>query len=265
MNLKTPLVVPHLPMKDMDPTMLTLAIHEHMATMSAPDVLLMKNALSLAAYLHRKDTRLSTTRATNGEENQPTTPYIAHPLRNTLRLLRWGVTDAHVLAASILHDVVEDHPREIVREFTDAVVPRRNHEEMRKVALRYLATIFGAKVAYLVSKVSNPILPHNMDRDERNAQYLAHVKSGITDAGVFLVKSSDLVDNSLSLHHSFSKSDAQGLRRAAKYLPAMPVVLNELQRNYEAISIFMSPEGIKDLQKRFEKAEEYLQGFVNAG
>lgn len=269
MNIKSPLVVPHLPLKDMDSAMLTLAINERLIEMSDPHVQVMttngvrlvNNALSLAAYLHRKDTRMSTTQASNGERNQPTTPYIVHPLRNTLRLIRWGVTDAQILAASLLHDVVEDHAREIVREFTNVQVSRRDHKKMREVALAYISSTFGADVAYLVNAVSNPILPFGMERDERNHHYQNHVHEAIQDPRVFLIKASDLNDNSLSLHHSFDPSDEGCSRRAKKYLPVMQMVLDALMKNYAAIEALTSPAGVIDIRERFEGAEAYLERF----
>ena len=37
-------------------------------------------------------------------------PYIVHPLRNVLRLLRYGCSDVEILSATALHDTVEDRP-----------------------------------------------------------------------------------------------------------------------------------------------------------
>src|SRR5689334_18399095 len=66
-------------------------------------------AIYLASYVHQGQTR-------SNRGPLPRDTYITHPLRNTLRLMRYGVEDADVLVASILHDTVEDHAERIINE-----------------------------------------------------------------------------------------------------------------------------------------------------
>lgn len=61
-------------------------------------------------------------------------PYIVHPIDVAVRLKRFGITDEVVLAAAVLHDVVED---------TEAAV-----EDVER--------LFGPDVARLVQQVTNP-------------------------------------------------------------------------------------------------------------
>lgn len=64
----------------------------------ADDYALLQNAISLAARAHRWQVR-----------KDKETPYVAHPMRvcMTLRHL-FGIDDARVLAAAVMHDTIED-------------------------------------------------------------------------------------------------------------------------------------------------------------
>lgn len=267
MNTRHPLVIPTLPMKDMDGAMLTIALHDETDHLSEADGKMLKNAVCLAAYLHRTDTRKSPTQSTSGKRHQPSSPYIEHPLRNTLRLARWGVKDVATLAASMLHDVVEDHAKDIVAEFTYSPAEVLASEAAtRKVALAYLASVFSQEIADIVEGVSNPIIDvHAVPREQRNVMYVEHVAQEIAaNPKVFLVKTADLADNALSLHHSFDVLNKGAILRAAKYLPLMPIVLEVMDNNAEAIRALMSDAGMKDLHKRFSNAEQYLKQFTDA-
>ena len=66
------------------------------------DVHSIATAIALASELHGNQFR----KGNRGSLSNP--PYIEHPLRNTLRLIRMGVRDESVLNGSILHDTVED-------------------------------------------------------------------------------------------------------------------------------------------------------------
>ncbi|MGA9874166.1 MAG: hypothetical protein WBQ44_23905 [Rhodococcus sp. (in: high G+C Gram-positive bacteria)] len=65
-----------------------------------------QGAIGLASLAHRGQTRPG--------QNGNTEPYITHPLRNTLRLIRFGCEDTDVLSATALHDTVEDQPERLV-------------------------------------------------------------------------------------------------------------------------------------------------------
>lgn len=73
-----------------------------------------EQALRTAAFFHRHDVR-------KGSD----TPYIAHPAAVAIILLRAGLTDDNLLAAALLHDVVEDTPctlEDLAAEFPTEVV-----------------------------------------------------------------------------------------------------------------------------------------------
>src|SRR6202035_5549029 len=70
-------------------------------TWSEADQLRLNRALELAARLHAADRR----------EREP---YVNHLLRVAIRIMsHYGVHDADVVCAALLHDAVEDHPAEL--------------------------------------------------------------------------------------------------------------------------------------------------------
>lgn len=72
----------------------------------------LEKAVKFATLLHSKQTR-------RFRNNIPRTLYIEHPLRNTIRLVKWGVTDIDILVASLLHDTIENSSKYFVRVFLD--------------------------------------------------------------------------------------------------------------------------------------------------
>ena len=119
---------------------------------------LVKDALTFATAAHAGVSRRWT-----GE------PYITHPERVAAMLEPLGF-GPEVIAAALLHDVVED---------TDATVAT-------------LAARFGPMVAALVSEVTKPVAPGN--RAARKAAYKAHL-AGSSYAGAS-IKLADMLDNS---------------------------------------------------------------------
>ncbi len=72
----------------------------------------MERALELAARLHAGDRR--------DQE-----PYVNHLLRVAIRIMsHYGVRDADVVCAALLHDAVEDHPAELAGSGAGRARPR---------------------------------------------------------------------------------------------------------------------------------------------
>lgn len=213
-----------LPLKDMTPELL---LHE--ITASFPDAY---EAAVFAAYYHRNDTR-------GPRGRLPRDPYIAHPYRVALRLVRWGVLDSSTIKAAVLHDVFEDHADDIERE-----------EGLQ--ADLFLPAEFGDDVWHIVSAVSNP--PGRLSHDE----YRAHVIEAIADdPRVLAVKNGDLSDNALSLHH------APGPRRgrlARKYLPLAEPVMARLQDD-DAVA-FLGSRGAAEALEMWKRGIPKLREFA---
>jgi len=96
--------------------------------------------------------------------------YINHPIRVANRLLAWGITDPVILAAALLHDVLED---------TDAT-------------LYDLYDLFGPSVAIIVLQLTEQ-RPPGANRKARKAIYGAQIALGCE--GTQLSKLGDIDDN----------------------------------------------------------------------
>src|ERR1700727_1530038 len=96
------------------------------------DRLRMERALDLAARLHADDRR-------------DREPYVNHLLRVAIRIMsHYGVHDADVVCAALLHDSVEDHAA--------GLAPDGQPDS----ALTELGRRFGPRVDGLVAAVTNP-------------------------------------------------------------------------------------------------------------
>jgi len=160
-----------------------------------PDQRRLNQALAVAGRLHAADRR----------EREP---YVNHLLRVAIRVMsHYGVHDADVICAALLHDAVEDHAAELAPDGT------------REAAFGALAEEFGPRVAGLVAAVTNPEYAAERDADE---QYREHVADSLRrDPWARVIKASDFTDNGVGLIHTTGPR----LRRlAAKYAPLVPVL-----------------------------------------
>jgi hypothetical protein len=167
----------------------------------APDRDRIARALVLASRLHAIDRRQRE-------------PYINHLLRVAIRIIsHYGVRDADVLCAALLHDTVEDHAADLA--------PGGGQQD----AVTALAGQFGDRVAELVASVSNP--PHEPGRD-RHEQYREHVTTSLeASPWARVIKASDFTDNGVGLIHTTGPK-LESL--AAKYAPLVPVLRDLIAR-----------------------------------
>jgi hypothetical protein len=163
----------------------------------------MERALELASRLHAGDRR-------------DTEPYVNHLLRVAIRIMsHYGVRDADVVCAALLHDAVEDHPAELAG----------GGPADQPAALAALAAEFGPRVAELVGAVTNP--PYAPDRDQ-DEQYREHVADSLRDnPWARIIKASDFTDNGVGLIHT---TGPRLHRLADKYAPLVPVLRDLIAR-----------------------------------
>jgi (p)ppGpp synthase/HD superfamily hydrolase len=109
---------------------------------------IVNHAVEYAAIAHREQLRKSP---------EAPIPYIHHSVMVGLILQKAGFPD-HVVAAGILHDVLEDTP----------------------VAVEELRADFGREVADLVDEVSEQ--DKSLPWEQRKERYLDHIKTGTTEA-----------------------------------------------------------------------------------
>src|SRR5579872_7017490 len=167
-----------------------------------PDQRRLNQALALAGRLHAADLR----------EREP---YVNHLLRVAIRIMsHYGVHDADVVCAALLHDAVEDHPAELTGGSAE-----------QPAALAALAEEFGPRVAALVGAVTNP--PYTPDRDQ-DEQYREHVADSLRDnPWARIIKASDFTDNGAGLIHT---TGPRLYRLAGKYAPLVPVLRDLIAR-----------------------------------
>src|SRR5205809_4200209 len=160
-----------------------------------PDQRRLRQALALAGRLH-------------GADRREREPYVNHLLRVAIRIMsHYGVRDADVVCAALLHDAVEDHAAELALDGT------------RPAALAELAAEFGPRVAELVAAVTNP--EYAPDRDPHE-QYREHVaESLLGDPWARVIKASDFTDNGVGLIHT---TGPRLHRLAGKYAPLVPLL-----------------------------------------
>jgi hypothetical protein len=172
----------------------------------------LERALDLATRLHAHDRR-------------DTEPYVNHLLRVAIRIMsHYGVRDADVVCAALLHDAVEDHAEELARRAGDAD-GRDRAPGARQAAVMALAAEFGPRVAELVAAVTNPSYAPDRDAHEQYREHVADSLQGSPWARV--IKASDFTDNGAGLIHTTGPR----LRSlAAKYAPLVPVLRDLITR-----------------------------------
>lgn len=232
---------PRIPLKDMDGTMLVFELGREIdrVVTDTDHREMLASAASVASFLHRNQTRMV-------RKDLPRTPYIEHPLRVTLRLIRAGCTDAHTLTAALLHDTVEDCAGEIVGVFAGGDAPQTHRDPVRdrEVALDWLRVSYGPIVAEIVQDVSNPL--------DEGALYLDHLGT-IDDLRALLIKASDLVDNPGSLIHQYGHVKDSFVRpKVAKYAPAVLVVSRKLELHPDAPAVQTMIEALTGVSVNLE-------------
>ncbi|MBY4130963.1 HD domain-containing protein [Rhodococcus fascians] len=214
-------------LKDMDSAALVFAIM-HEIDADRVDRTQLRNALELATAAHLSQKRI-------GRAAYPVDPYIVHPLRNVLRLIRLGCTDIEVLSATALHDTVEDQPREIVSILDESRLTEGSNQQ---AALELITEHFSPETSRLVAAVTNPPTDAVLSKAEKNAAYAEHVADVIKDPKIFLVKFADFVDNASSVQYLDDESKRAKL--AAKYARVVEDFIAALNVNRSLLGLNQS-------------------------
>jgi (p)ppGpp synthase/HD superfamily hydrolase len=167
----------------------------------------LEDGLALAATLHADDRRV-------------TEPYLNHPLRVAIRIIRYyGIRDVDVVTAALLHDAVEDHPEELAGRTTGT------HTELTEAALDAVTRRFNPRVAALIRSVTNPEYDPRRDRHE---QYREHVAESLDrDPWARVIKLSDFTDNGVGVVHT---TPDKARSAATKYRPLVPKLRDLVSR-----------------------------------
>ncbi|MCY1718581.1 hypothetical protein OVA26_16715 [Microbacterium sp. SL62] len=245
---------PRTPLKEMDAASLVFELSRQVEARVFDRKGIVMAAAMMAAHLHRNQTR-------GIRRDLPRVPYIEHPMRNTLRALRYGKTDPELLAACLMHDTLEDCVDEIVDQFVDTDelpghIALETISGRRAAAHLWMIDAFGATVADVVLDVSNKVACTRRDYWMKMAALAARATGAVPDpiaTMAVIVKALDLLDNAGALRHQLAAGDTPSvvLRRAQKYLPAV----KELS---PALRFIGEPEIADDLDKLLVHLEEII-------
>ena len=134
-------------------------------------------------------------------------PYFMHPLRVAMSLVHeLGVLDSELVIAAILHDTMEDVP-----ELTRAV----------------LATIFGKRVAGIVSNLTSPVDHDDPNYVEQRKIYFAHLRSCRVEEQ--LVKLADRLDNVRTLDACTPEKRKAKIRQTIEHI--LPLLVSVEKEN----------------------------------
>lgn len=254
---KTTELIQATPLKKLDSSMLTITLLTE-SSESGIDNDKVFSAISLASHLHAGQTR-----ANHG--NLPRTPYIEHPLRNAIRILRWGCKNQDVVLAAILHDVVEDCSPKFAKEYGYPEAAE-NENKARLALLNHITRECGEEVARIVLAVSNEYIPNEISRliskADKRETYFLHVKKAIhNDPNVLLVKFSDFVDNATGLYHNdIEKNRERIANMARKYFPLIALFSKEIKDNAEAMSL--GGEHVKNMLDHLAATKNRLNAII---
>lgn len=243
------------PLKKLNPGQLavTLINESRHAEMDTNRV---RDCMSFALVLHEGQTR-------GNRGGMPKTEYIEHPLRNSIRLLRYGVKDEKVILASILHDTVEDCAQKYCETYLNKRKGEVSEPEARALLMQEITRKYGADVSGIVHGVTNAyITPEDKKTrttTEKNREYYNHVvEQTRKDSRVFLVKLSDFIDNAAGLHHNDIPGNERGVTlRAIKYLPVADV-LQKLTQGFPDLC-GINPKGRESIIHQLSEAKPRLR------
>jgi hypothetical protein len=211
------------------------------------------HAIELATYLHRNDKR-------SNRGKFETTPYIEHPLRNTLRLMRYGCKKESILIATVLHDTVEDHAFEISSEYCNK--PTKDENDARENSFVYIKDHYGPEVEFIVRNMSNPISEENISISDKHKNYAEHVIEAIQNPHVFVSKFSDYVDNAVGLYHNAPYMKPESVSKKAKKYSLLYNPFKEALQNFSAAELSISEEGKQEMLRHLEAGNKRLQNLI---
>lgn len=250
-------------LKDISIIQMKEELQERASKMPVQDYARVMEAASLAEYLHRTDVRKTPSRTSSGQPRVDVDPYIIHPLRNTIRLARWGSEDPDVYIASLLHDTVEDHGKDLSVEYC-GTSPDASEEQHRAAAYRYISRTFGPRASHFVDLMSNPLMDKETKRNKPVADkiYADHVRESVQESPqVLILKVADFVDNALSAHQG--EINRLAVNRSKKYAQLVPIFSEALEKHKDVMPSLVTQEGADAIGKRVSKAKDYLESIIS--
>lgn len=213
------------------------------------------DGLQLARYCHETS------------DNYKGEPYIVHPLRVAIRVMRdYDITSGAFVAAALNHDVVEDEPERAIdylwlpNEYGE-YVQSVDVEQTRADALWAIEQRIAYRTSRLVGSVTNPVNEPGLDKATKRQLYLENVQHEImSDFDTFILKLSDFIENGVGLHHS--EDPAKAMNVAGKYLPVYDVFGRAAEHYFETgrLTRYQYELTIRKLARGQTRAQQLLQG-----
>ncbi len=221
------------------------------------DTAKISSAIALASELHGNQFR----KGNRGDLTNP--PYIEHPLRNTLRIIRMGCSDEPTINGSLLHDTVEDGSSVFAKRRGWSNREARNEHAARQELTAHIEATFGAETRAIVIAVTNEIPegdPRTQTTEEKHRGYVGHLrKQVLASAKAYIVKASDFIDNATGLYHGVGSLDPVKLKnQATKYLLSIPV----FQEGLETLKLDLPLHSQELLRKSFIETERRLRRII---
>lgn len=242
----------HTPLKDMDTAQLSQTLRYESIALGM-DEKVIDSSINLASILHAHQTRRNRGNFTN-------VPYIEHPLRNAVRLIRLGVEDQDIVVAAVLHDTIEDGAKVFVKKFKNQN-GKVDELDARSILSEHIQNAYGNKTLEYVEAVTNDYMADmQLTPEDKRTIYRNHVKANILhNPGVFLVKVSDFIDNATGLYHNDKPGqEKQVSKQARKYLPVVKV-FQDAMNNYE---LPVSENGHQTITRQLDITAQRLKTIV---
>ena len=214
-------------------------------------------AIALASELHGNQFR----KGTRGTVANP--PYIEHPLRNTLRIIRLGSSDQPTLIGSVLHDGVEDGSKVFAKRLGWSNRQASDEHAARAALSSHIESTFGVETREIVIAVTNEI-PEGDHRtqtvEEKHRVYVQHLRDQVLHSPkAFIVKKSDFIDNATGLYHGVGSLDPTKLKnQATKYLLSVPV----FQEGLNTLKLDLPKHSKQLLQSSLIETERRLRRII---
>lgn len=224
---------------------------------------MVSDAYELASMLHENDTHRGL-------------PYIYHLLENARILIEhFHIRDPRIIAAALYHDIIEDHPRKILRiigGMKDDDVSS-DPEERIKQGLVVIKEKSTEMTAVLVKGMTNPIkksyaagIPKEQIEELRLSEYIEHAREEVKVLYVWMLKFADWVHNGVGIIYAEKDIDSKKLiSRGNKYSKLMKELRDRYDKD-EFLIIF--PQDTTDyIEEQFRLGSERLAaiGFIALG
>jgi hypothetical protein len=191
-----------------------------------------------------------------GEDpREDTSPAVNHILRVAHRIaVEWGVKDANVIMAALLHDAVEDHPEILARRGDRKKRGKDDHAD----AIEFVQKMYGGKLARIVDRVSKRKNKAELPPQKKLAAYVSYVQGLARDPAALVIKISDVCDN-IANPRPTSNGGFYSMR---KYWSVLEVLETGLSRNEGYIRNHCGETAFLEMQKSLGTAKTQASGFL---